>query len=126
MSKDKSLFENLGGTAGITAIVDDVVEAHMINPAISARFLPYKDEPKRLESIKKHTVDFFSAGSGGPVTYAGRDMPTTHKGMNINDEEYQHTVDDIMLVLSRHHIDEQSQVNVLAILSSLKDSIVGK
>ena len=126
MSKDKSLFENLGGKVGITAIVDDVVEAHMINPAISARFLPYKDEPKRLASIKKHTVDFFSAGSGGPVTYGGRDMPTTHKGMNINAEEYQHTVDDIMLVLGRHNIDEQSQVNVLAILSSLKDSIVGK
>jgi hemoglobin len=126
MSMTKSLFENLGGTVGITAIVDDVVEAHMNNPAISAWFLPYKDEPKRLASIKKHTVDFFSAGSGGPVTYTGRDMPTAHEGMNINLEEYQHTVDDIMIVLGRHNIDEQSKLNVLAILSSLKDSIVGK
>jgi hemoglobin len=126
MSMTKSLFENLGGTVGITAIVDAVVEAHMNNPAINARFLPYKDEPKRLASIKKHTVDFFSAGSGGPVTYTGRDMPTAHEGMNINLEEYQHTVNDIMLVLDRHNIDEQSQVNVMAILNSLKDSIVGK
>jgi hemoglobin len=99
MSINKSLFEKLGGTAGITAIVDDVVEAHMINPAINARFLPLKDETKRMELIKKHTIDFFSAGSGGPVTYTGRDMTTTHKGMNINDEEYQHTVNDIMLVI---------------------------
>ena len=30
------LFERLGGTAGITAIVDDVVDAHMNNPSISA------------------------------------------------------------------------------------------
>lgn len=126
MSKSKSLFENLGGTAGITAIVDDVVEAHMNNPAISARFLPYKDQPERLAVIKKHTVDFFSAGSGGPVTYTGRDMPTTHREMNITAAEYQHTVDDIMQVLNKHKIDEQSQVNVQAILSSLKDSIVGK
>lgn len=126
MSKSKSLFENLGGTSGITAIVDDVVEAHMNNPAISARFLPYKDQPERLAVIKKHTVDFFSAGSGGPVTYTGRDMPTAHREMNITAAEYQHTVDDIMQVLNKHKIDEQSQVNVQAILSSLKDTIVGK
>lgn len=126
MSNSKSLFESLGGTAGITAIVDDVVEAHMNNPAISARFLPYKDQPERLAVIKKHTVDFFSAGSGGPVTYTGRDMPTAHKEMNIIAAEYQHTVDDIMQVLNKHNIDKQSQVNVQAILSSLKDSIVGK
>jgi len=126
MSLNKSLFENLGGTVGITAIVDDVVEAHMNNPAINARFLPYKDEPERLAVIKKHTVDFFSAGSGGPVTYTGRDMPTAHREMNITAAEYQHTVDDIMYVLNKHKIDEQSQVNVQAILSSLKDSIMGK
>ncbi len=122
----KSLYESLGGSVGIAAIVDDVVEEHMKNPAISARFLPYKDEPERLAALKKHTVDFFSAGSGGPVVYKGRDMPTAHKGMNITPAEYQHTVDDIMKVLGEHNIDEQSKVNVLAILSSLKDSIVAK
>ena len=121
-----SLFEKLGGIAGITAIVDDVVEAHMINPAISARFLPYKEEPERLAMIKKHTIDFFAAGSGGPVTYTGRDMPTAHKDMSITPADYQHTVDDIIKVLGEHKIDEQSKVNVLAILSSLQDSIVGK
>lgn len=122
----KTLFENLGGIAGITAIVDDVVAAHMNNPAISARFLPYKDDPERLAKIKKHTVDFFAAGSGGPVTYTGREMPTAHKGMNITPAEYQHTVDDIMKVLEEHKIDEQSKISVLAILSSLQDSIVAK
>lgn len=122
----QTLFEKLGGVPGITAIVDDVVEAHMNNPAISARFLPYKDEPERLAKIKSHTVDFFAAGSGGPVTYKGREMPTAHKGMNITPAEYQHTVDDIMKVLGEHMIDEQAKISVLAILSSLQESIVAK
>jgi hemoglobin len=77
------LFDRLGGKEGITAIVDGVVEAHMCNPEVSARFLPYRDEPEKLAVIKKHTVDFFSAGSGAAVTYSGRDMVSTHKGMNI-------------------------------------------
>jgi hemoglobin len=122
----KSLFDRLGGTTGITAIVDDVVVAHMANPAISARFLPYKEQPERLAAIKQHTIDFFSAGSGGPVTYSGRDMPTTHKGMNISSAEYMYVVDDILKVLDTHKIDDESKKDVLAILWSLKDMIISK
>ena len=122
----KILFERLGGTTGITAIVEDVVKAHMNNPAISARFLPYNEQPEKLAVIKKHTIDFFSAGSGGPVTYSGRDMPTTHKGMNINPAEYMYVVDDILMVLDKHKVDEASKRDVLFILWSLKDMIIAK
>ena len=122
----KILFERLGGTTGITTIVDDVVKAHMKNPAISARFLPYNEQPEKLAVIKKHTIDFFSAGSGGPVAYTGRDMPATHKGMNINPAEYMYVVDDILMVLDEHKVDEASKKDVLFILWLLKDMIIAK
>ncbi|WP_462252664.1 group I truncated hemoglobin [Ferruginibacter sp.] len=122
----KILFERLGGTAGITKIVDDVVEAHMSNVAISSRFLPLQEQPEKLAVIKQHTINFFSAGSGGPVTYSGRDMPATHKGMNINPTEYMHVVDDILKVLDKHKTDDESKKDVLAILWSLKDMIIAK
>lgn len=121
---NNSLFERLGKKDGISAIVDGAVEAHMNNPFIKARFIPYKDQPERLAVIKKHTVDFFSAGSGGDVTYTGRDMTTTHKGMNISAGEYMHAVDDIMIVLKEKEFDEQTQKDVLSILWSLKDMII--
>lgn len=105
----KILFENLGGTNGISSIVEDVVEAHINNPAISARFLPYKEQPEKLAVIKQHTIDFFRAGSGGSVTYSGRDLPTTHKGMNISPAEYIYVIDDIMQVLGKHKIEEESK-----------------
>lgn len=120
------LYERLGGADGITAIVDAVVEAHMSNPAISARFLPYQEQPEKLASIKKHTVDFFSAGSGAAIAYTGRDMVSTHTGMNITAAEYMHVVDDILAVLTRRQIDEVSKNEVLAILWSLKGLIIDK
>jgi hemoglobin len=120
------LFERLGGTSGISAIVDDVVAAHMNNPAISARFLPIGEQPERLAEIKQHTIDFFSAGSGGPAIYRGRDMPTSHKGMNISPAEYMHVIDDIMMVLDKHKADEDTRKDVLAILWSLKGMVIGK
>ena len=125
-TETKTLFERLGGTAGITAIVDDVIEAHMNNPAINARFKPFQDQPERFAEIRQHTIEFFSAGSGGPVEYKGRDMPTTHQGMNISAAEYMHVIDDIMGVLDKHNIDEESKKDVLAILWSLKQTIMSK
>jgi len=125
-TETKTLFERLGGTPGITAIVDDVIEAHMNNPAINARFKPYQDQPERFAKIRQHTIEFFSAGSGGPVEYKGREMPTTHQGMNISAAEYMHVIDDIMGVLEKHNIDEESKKDVLIILWSLKQTIMSK
>lgn len=123
---ETTLFEKLGGKSGISMLVDDTVDAHMKNPAINTRFLPYLDEPERLAKIKKHTIDFFMAGSGGPASYSGRDMKTTHMGMNISPKEYMHTIDDIFLALDKQSINEDTKKDVLAILWSLKDMIIAK
>lgn len=119
-----SLYERLGKKEGITSLVDDIVNAHMENPVIKVRFLPYKEDPENLKKIKGHLVDFFSEGSGGDVTYHGRDMESTHRGMNISEAEYMAATDDILNTLDRHGIDEQSKKDVLAIAYSLKEQIL--
>jgi len=121
-----SLFERLGGTKGITAIVDDAVEYHMNNPNINARFLPYKEQPEQMNLIKKHSIDFFSAGSGGPAIYSGKNMVTAHKGMNISPAEYMHVIDDIFMALDKNSIDENTKKDVLFILWSLKNMIISQ
>ena len=55
---NKSLYERLGGAKGIASLVDGIVEAHMANPIIQARFLPYADKPDVVERVKKHTCNF--------------------------------------------------------------------
>jgi len=121
---EKSLYERLGGAKGIAALVDDIVEAHMANPVISARFLPYRSQPERLAAVKQHTRSFLGAGTGGPEKYEGRDMRTAHRGMNVNAEEYMATVDDILATLEKHRIDEAARKDVLAIAWSLKGDIM--
>jgi len=121
-----TLFERLGGTKGISMIVDDAVEAHMNNPAVNARFLPLKEQPERLEVIRQHTIEFFSAGSGGPPVYNGQDMVTAHKGMNISHAEYMHVIDDIFSSLDKNSINEETKKDVLFILWSLKEMILSK
>jgi hemoglobin len=121
---DKSLYDRLGGGNGIAALVDDIVEAHMNNPVIKARFLPYREDPDHLNKVKQHLRDFLGAGSGGPEQYKGRSMTDAHRGMNIHGEEYMAALDDILRALEKHNIDEQTRKDVLAIAYSLKGEII--
>lgn len=118
------LFERLGGTPGINALVDDIVALHMENPVIRARFRPYLDTPEKLAITKKHLCAFLEAGSGGKAEYCGRTMPDTHRGMNISEAEYMATIDDILAALRKNEVDEQTQKDVLAIAWSLKGDII--
>ena len=121
---DKTLYERLGGASGISKLVDDIVEAHMNNPLIKARFLPYRDDPDTIAKVKQHTCNFFGAGSGGPEQYTGRSMLDAHRGMNISAQEYMAVLDDILDTLDKHKIDDQSRKDVLAIAYSLKNDII--
>ncbi|WP_306150939.1 group 1 truncated hemoglobin [Roseovarius sp. MMSF_3281] len=121
-----TLFEKLGGAAGIRRIVDGTVAAHMRNPVIKARFLPYEDRPERVEEIKQHTCDFFAAGSGGPDAYRGRSMAEAHRDMDIAPEEYEAAADDIMTTMTALNYDAALRDEVYAILQSLKAEIVHK
>ena len=124
MQTAEPLFLRLGGPAGIAAIVDAIVVAHMENPTIKARFLPILSDPARLAVIKQHTCQFFEMGGGGRAHYEGRSMPDAHRGMNISPEEYMAAIDDILMVLRTRGIDENTQKDVLAIAYSLKGEIV--
>ncbi len=120
----KTLYERLGEFEGITQLVDDVVDIHMSNPTVSPRFIPLLENSEQLTMIKHHTVNFFCAGSGGPQSYAGRDMATTHKGMNISEQEFLAVIDDIMAAMDKNNLGEEEKKDVLAILYSLKEQVI--
>ena len=121
MTDNKSLYERLGGAPGITAISNDLVDRHCANPEIKARFVN-----SDRAALKQLVFDFFSMGTGGPANYQGRDMLTTHTGMNINERELVAVLDDALACLDKHGIDPASRNEVLAILYSFKDEILFK
>ena len=121
---EKSLYEKLGGAQKIKTIVDDIVEAHLDNPVIGARFMPYLERPGYVGQVKQHMCDLLGNGAGGPEEYTGRDMETTHQGMNISEEEFTAALDDILMVLDDHGIANQDKNEVLGMLYSMKDEVI--
>ncbi len=122
--ENRSLFERLGGSSGIRALVEDVVARHMENPIIRARFRPYLETPERLAATKQHLCNFLEAGAGGPAKYAGRSMLDAHRGMNVSEAEYMAAIDDILAALRKRAVDDQTQRDVLAVAYSLKGEIL--
>lgn len=115
-----SLYERLGGNAGITRITRDLLRNHMSNPLVSTRYAGSED----LARVERRVVEFFCAGSGGPETYSGQDMVSTHKGMNISEQEFVAVLDDAMAALETNGIDAPTRTEVLGILWSLKGEVV--
>jgi hemoglobin len=115
-----TLFERLGGEEGITRLVTDIVDNHYRNPLIRTRFEQIKDRA----AVERHSVEFLCAGSGGPHAYTGRDLLSVHKGMNISEQELVAAIDDIVAAMTKNHLDQSVQNDVVAILYSLKGDVL--
>lgn len=116
---ESTLYVRLGGQEGIAAIVDDIWDNHVSNPAIQQRYAA--SDP---ENVKRLVREFFGAGIGGPETYTGDDMLTAHKGMNISDKEFVAVVDDVLSALDKNSVGQKERDEVLCILYSMKGDIV--
>ena len=114
-----SLFERLGGNNGITAIVSDLVDNHVKNPAVKTRFAN-----SDLPALKKTASAFMIAGTGGENAYKGKDMLAAHKGMNISALEFMAVLDDALLALGKHKVAQREQEEVLFILYSMRGDVV--
>ncbi len=115
----ESLFERLGGNDGITVLTSNLVDNHLVNPAIATRFMK-SDVP----AIKNAAATFMIAGTGGENNYKGKDMLAAHKGMNISALEFMAVLDDALVALNQCKIGRREQEEVLFILYSMRSDIV--
>lgn len=118
--KEASLYVRLGEKEAITAVVD----AFVANVAADVRinsFFAKTDIPR----LKAMLVDQICAASGGPCEYIGKDMKTVHTGMNITEEQWNATVEDLVKALDGAGVAKKEQDELLGAISTMKADIVG-
>ena len=116
----KSLYDRIGGKEKVKAIVEDIWNNHSKNPIVKDRFAG--SDPSY---VKKRVFEIFAAATGSTdVEYKGLDMKSAHKGMNINEMEFNAVVDDVLAACAMHKMAQQEQNEVLAILWSVRKDIV--
>ena len=107
-----TLYQRLGENEGIAHLVDDVVAAHLVNPYVKTRFEKVED----MVHTKQLIGEFFTNGSGTPPTYTGKGMLGAHKDVDVTEQEFLAAMDDIVGVMTKNGIDEDTKNEVLAVL----------
>jgi hemoglobin len=120
MAAEKSLYERLGGKDAITAVVD----AFVANVAADVRINKYFAKTD-IPHLKQMLVEQISAATGGAEKYTGKDMKTTHTGMNITEAEFNATVEDLVKALDGTGVAQKEKDELLGALAAMKGDIVG-
>jgi hemoglobin len=119
-----SLYKRLGGREGIALVVDDFVTNMAADTRVNARFrsLP----PAAMSKFKSNLSDQICDATGGPCSYLGRDMKTTHQGMQITEGEWAATVENLVKALDKHKVGATEKNELLTLLGPMKGDIVGR
>jgi hemoglobin len=113
------LYDRLGGQRAIVAAVDDFIARVAADKRINIRF-SNTDIPR----LKAFLVDFVCMATGGPCTYTGQDMETSHAGMEVVDEEFDALVEDLAAALDGLKVPAKEKGELLGALGPLKPLIV--
>jgi hemoglobin len=116
-----SLYDRLGGRPAITAVVDDFVGNVAADSRINGQFARTD-----IGRLKRLLVEQICAGTGGPCTYTGRDMKSTHAGLGVTDADFGALVEDLVKTLTKFKVPDAEKNELLGILGPMKGDIVSK
>ncbi len=114
-----SLYERLGAMEAITSVVDAFVARCAGDVRINPKF-----ERTDVPRLKKMLVDQVCEATGGPCTYAGRDMKETHDGMGVTAGEFDALVGDLVATLDEFSVPKAAQDELLGLLAPMREDIV--
>ncbi|NDY93690.1 group I truncated hemoglobin [Ideonella livida] len=113
------LFQQLGGQAGIRAVVTDLVQRAAADPRIGHFF---------AQTQAEHLIDALSQQvcqvSGGPCRYQGPDMRTAHQDMGVRPADFNALVELLQGALQARGIAFSVQNRLLARLAPMHRDIV--
>ena len=119
---DKSLYERLGGYDAIAAVTN-AVYLRLKSDDKLRRFYDHRGDDG-IEREKQLLIDFLAAAAGGPLYYTGRNMKIVHKGMGLDEEDWQRAVGFLTAALDSFNVPEPETAEVLALVESTKQEIV--
>jgi hemoglobin len=119
MTSDRSLYDRLGGKAAIAAVVENFIGRVAADNRINGKFAN-----ANIPRLKTRLTEQICQASGGPCTYTGRDMKSSHAGMGITGEEFDALVGDLVATLNNFKVGEREKNELLGALGPMKNDIV--
>jgi hemoglobin len=121
----KTLYDRLGGAYAIATVVDDFIEALLVDDILNAN-PAIKEARARVPKagLKFHVTSMVCQATGGPQQYTGRTMKAAHAHLGITEKEWDEMVKVFVGVLDKYKVPKAEQQELLQIVGTTKGDIV--
>jgi hemoglobin len=117
-----TLYARLGGYDAIAAVADDLLTRLQADAQLG-RFWKHRGEDG-VRREKQLLINFLCASAGGPMYYVGRDMKTSHRGLAINESDWQSFLGHVEATLATFEVPPTERAEVLTFVASTKADII--
>ncbi|HEX9463986.1 MAG TPA: group 1 truncated hemoglobin [Alphaproteobacteria bacterium] len=116
---DDELYRSFGGRDVITKIVDDATDRWVADERIKDTF-----DNINLVRFKRLLTDQICELTGGPFQYKGRNMYESHKGLHLNQKEFNALVEGLQEAMDKYKIPFWTQNRLIVLLAPMERDIV--
>lgn len=117
----RPLYEQLGGEAGLAALVDRFLRELAQDPDAAPQFRGV-DVKRFRTQLTLHLCQTFD----GPCRYEGAGLAEVHRGMQISQREFNAVVEDLVRAMESLRLPTPVQNRVLARLAPMREQVVGQ
>lgn len=117
----ETLFDRLGGTEGVAAIVREMYERVLRDPELSPFF-----ENTSIERLHRMQFQFLASAFDGPVQYSGAELTAIHRGRGITSKHFASFCGHFADALEAHGAESRDVDHALGRLATYKDKITGE
>lgn len=115
----KPVLDQFGGEAGLTRLMDDFMAGLLADERLGP-FFANADQAR----IKRQLVEQFCVILGGDCTYTGRDMRSSHAGLDIARADFNRLVEVLQDAMDAQGIPFRAQNALLAKLAPMHREII--
>ncbi len=113
------LFKQLGSLAGIERFVDifirEIGESKEVRPYF---------EDTNLDRFREKQIEHICLLSGGPCTYTGDSIVESHKGMGVNEADFNALVDTAIRAMNKAGYSVATRNRLLARIAPLRGEVM--
>jgi hemoglobin len=115
----RPVLEQFGGREGLDALMETFMAGMLADDSLRP-FFQNADQAR----IKRQLSEQFCVILGGDCTYSGRDMKSSHAGLNINRAHFNRLVEVLQDAMNQHGVPFRAQNQLLAKLAPMHREVV--
>ena len=115
------LYDDLGGQAGMQAIVDHAIQRWLADPRVGPTFAD-----TNMDRFRRLITDQLCQVAGGPCRYAGRTMAAAHRGLDLTRAQFNAVAEDLQDAMEDSGVAYHTQNRLLAKLAPMQRDMVAQ